>query len=40
VTNVAYGGPDRRSLYLVDSGTGSILIARLPVAGRAMFSHA
>jgi gluconolactonase len=40
VTNVAYGGPDRRSLYLVDSGTGSILVARLPVPGRAMFSHA
>jgi gluconolactonase len=40
VTNVAFGGPDRRTLYLVDSGTGTILTAPLPVPGRAMFSHA
>ena len=39
VTNVAYGGPDRRTLYIVDSEAGCILRARLPVAGRAMYSH-
>ncbi len=35
-TNLAYGGPDRRDLYIVESHTGSILRARLPVAGRAL----
>jgi len=37
VTNVAYNGND---LYITDSGSGSILRARVPVAGRALFSHA
>ena len=40
VTNIAFGGPDMRSLYMTDSGLGQILVARLPVAGRAMHSHA
>lgn len=40
VTNVAYGGPDRKTLYIVDSEAGCILIARVPVPGRAMFAHA
>jgi gluconolactonase len=40
VTNVAFGGADRRTIHLVDSGTGTILAARLPIAGRAMYSHA
>ena len=39
-TNVAFGGVDRRTLYIVDSGAGVIRTARLPVAGRPMFSHA
>jgi gluconolactonase len=38
-TNLAYGGPDRKSLYITESETGTILLARLPVAGRAMESH-
>ena len=38
-TNVAYGGPDRKSLYITESETGTILVARLPVAGRLMESH-
>jgi gluconolactonase len=38
-TNVAYGGPDNRHLYITESETGSILVARLPVAGRPMASH-
>jgi gluconolactonase len=40
LTNCAYGGPDRRTLYITDAETGSILTARMPVPGRAMFSHA
>ncbi|TCR60585.1 SMP-30/gluconolactonase/LRE family protein [Bosea sp. BK604] len=37
-TNMAYGGPDRRSLFITESATGSILRAEMPVAGRVMFS--
>jgi gluconolactonase len=40
VTNIAFGGADMRSLYITDSGTGQILVAKLPVAGRLMHSHA
>lgn len=39
VTNLAYGGPDNRRLYITEAATGSILVAELPVPGRAMFSH-
>lgn len=39
-TNVAYGGPDNRTLFIVESETGSILTARLNTPGRRMFSHA
>jgi gluconolactonase len=38
-TNVAYGGPDRRTLYITESETGQILAAKLDVPGRRMFSH-
>lgn len=38
-TNVAFGGADRRDLYIVESATGSILRARVPVAGRRLHSH-
>ncbi|MGE0803229.1 MAG: SMP-30/gluconolactonase/LRE family protein [Lautropia sp.] len=40
VTNVAFGGDDRKTLYITDSGNGRILRARVPVAGRVMHSHA
>jgi gluconolactonase len=39
-TNVAYGGEGNRTLYITESRTGSILTARLPVAGKRMYSHA
>ena len=39
VTNIAFGGPDRKTLYITDSAAGLVQRARLPVAGRAMFSH-
>lgn len=38
-TNVAYGGDDRRTLFILESETGSILTTRLEVPGRPMFSH-
>ncbi|MGX9389477.1 SMP-30/gluconolactonase/LRE family protein [Nitrobacteraceae bacterium UC4446_H13] len=38
-TNCAFGGPDRRSLFIVESHSGSILRAELPTPGRRMFSH-
>jgi gluconolactonase len=39
VTNVAHGGPDLRTLYIVDSEAGCILSAPVPVAGRTLPSH-
>ncbi len=38
-SNLAYGGDDRRTLYITDSQTGSILTARLPTPGRLMYSQ-
>jgi len=38
LTNLAYGGPDRKDLYILD-GNGKILIARMPVPGLKMYSH-
>jgi gluconolactonase len=39
-TNAAYGGPDRRTLYITESETGTILTAKLDIPGRLMYSHA
>jgi gluconolactonase len=39
-TNVAFGGADRRTLFITESQSGSILRAALPVAGLPLFSHA
>lgn len=39
-TNCAFGRPDRRSLFIVESHSGSILRAELPTPGQRMFSHA
>jgi len=39
VTNVAHGGTDRRTLYIVDSEAGCILTAPVPVPGRVLRSH-
>lgn len=38
-TNMAYGGPDRRTLFITESEEGVILRERLPVAGRLLYSH-
>lgn len=39
ITNIAYGGEDRRTLYMTDSSTGSVLCAKMPTPGRIMYSH-
>lgn len=39
VTNVAYGGPDNRTLYITESSTGHVLAAEMDVPGRPMYSH-
>lgn len=39
-TNIAFGGADRRSLFITESETGTILHARLPVPGRALLPGA
>lgn len=38
-TNVAFGGPENKDLYITESDTGTILRARLPVAGATLYSH-
>ena len=38
-TNLAYGGEDRKTLYIVDSRANNILTAKMPVAGKIMYSH-
>ena len=39
-TNVAYGGPDNRNIYITESESGCVLVASLPTPGRPMYSHA
>jgi gluconolactonase len=38
-TNIAYGGEGNRTLFITESRSCSILMAKLPVPGKAMFSH-
>jgi gluconolactonase len=38
-TNVAFGGPDHKSLFITEAEHGVILRARLDFAGRPMYSH-
>ena len=38
-TNLAYGGPDMKTLFITESATGVILKAQMPVAGSVMYSH-
>jgi gluconolactonase len=39
LTNIAFGGPDRRTLHITDSANGEIVTAKMPVAGKKMFAH-
>jgi gluconolactonase len=38
-TNCAYGGPDGRTLHMIESRSGVIFMARVPVAGQRMFGQ-
>ena len=35
--NCAFGGPDRKTLYMTEALSGDILTARMPVAGKLMY---
>ncbi len=39
-SNLAYGGPDNRDLYITEAASGQILKARMEVPGKPLFSHA
>jgi gluconolactonase len=39
-TNVAFGWPDRTSLYITESHSATILRAELDIPGKPMYSHA
>jgi gluconolactonase len=39
MTTLAFGGADRRQLYITEADTGSILRCEAPVAGKAMFAQ-
>jgi len=38
-TNIAYGGLDNKDLYITESESGCVLIAKLSKAGQTMYSH-
>jgi len=38
MTNIAFGGPDNRELYITDSVNGTILRAKTPFAGKQMYA--
>jgi gluconolactonase len=38
-TNLAYGGPERKTLFITESSTGTVITAQMDVPGRAMYSH-
>jgi len=38
-TNCAFGGPERKTLFITESRAGTVLKAQLPVPGRLMYSH-
>jgi len=39
MTNIAYGGPNRKTLFITESYSGTILAAPMPVPGKALYSH-
>jgi gluconolactonase len=38
-TNIAFGGPDRKTLYITESSGAKILTAQLDIAGKKMFGE-
>jgi len=39
ITNMAYGGADCKTLFITESYKGEILAAKMPVAGKVLYSH-
>jgi len=39
LANIAFGGEDRRTLYIVQALTGEVLMARMPVPGKKLYAH-
>jgi len=39
MSNIAFGGPDRCTLFITDSLNGEILTAEMPVAGKKLYAH-
>lgn len=39
ITNLAYGGKDNKTLFILGSTSGTIIAAEMPTAGQPMFSH-
>ena len=39
-TNVAYGGPDRRTLFITEADSRTVYMAKVPIPGLAMYAHA
>jgi len=37
LANIAFGGPDLKTLYITESLSGDILMAQVPVAGKTMY---
>jgi gluconolactonase len=37
LANVAFAGPERKTVYITDSLSGDVLTARLPVPGKVLF---
>lgn len=37
LANIAFGGPDRKTMYITDSLSGDVLLAKMPVAGKLLF---
>ena len=39
LANIAFGGKDRKTLYITESLSGDILMAKMPVAGKKLYAH-
>ena len=37
MTNIAFGGPDNKTLFITDALNGNIMTAELPIAGKTMY---
>jgi gluconolactonase len=39
MTNVAFGGPGNKTLYITEADTGTIQSVEMPIPGKVMYSH-